>query len=784
MAIKRKTKGSSLIFTVIMFMFVLIVSGAMISMVSSNYIERVVEGKRLENLYGAESGLDTAYNVVVKTIDNANQVAYKEVEALKNDVKEMDFVDYKNEPEGSIKKVLYALYADIDYLKLDEDKNTKYIEEDNSLIDKVINYEFRNKFKTYIENNIESNVEGESGKYWIGLTGDEPIQQTVKYDGANIKFYNNNNFNDLNSQVEWTENGEDSKNVIETTGSPKRQLVVKYRFGDDGEIITEPNGKYTIENLEYYEKEITQIALESTFKENNSYKRVGDNERNLRVIYTLTVPNYYEVTFKNSIVTNTTDIPGITIGGSLKITNSNLNVSGDIMVEGNSSYVKEDTDLLGKYNNGIYINNTNNDLAKEINFFNNIYCRGAITLKDNTTVNVNKNVYAQNIYINSKNDLDNKKSILNINREDSKLVLDNDFEMNAHNASVNIQKFYGINDKTDDTVNNTKKSSSILINNIDKNRNSFMTIKKDAYIRGIAHINTANGYKTGESVAVKGNYNAYSIPIDDDHDDDTFTYDAPLQLLDGNIAKKADHFYKYWQNGQANTEGIASAKEEIDYGGVIFNEIDNVHSIGSIVYGAVENGSIVKKIKRPEDFGNNTSIEHEIERQQSDYARNVGNLNIGNDKYAEDFNIDYEKYNTEKVDISSIFKQTIGQSPNIKSTDNEFLYVNGNYTIKNNPQENITKRKGIIIINGDLTIEGNVEIEGDLIVLGNLNVSNGDVDIKYNKSLTKDIQNRNLSNFDDIFVEGYGGNNLSTTVSEKTESNASQFVTKLWKVGK
>lgn len=766
MILNRKRKGSSLIFTVIIFMFVMIVSGAMLSMVGSNYVERVVEGKRLQNLYGAESGLDTAYNVVIKTIDNANQVAYKEVEDFKNDVKDMDYIDYTRETDIK-KKALYALYADLNYLKLQSDENTDKIEEDNKLIEELINYVFRNKFKDYINDNIEDNVQGKKGEYWLSVNGNETTKQQVEYNGADIKFYNNSNFTKLDNDIEWKEIETDSRKVIETTGTPKRRLVVKYSFDENGEIFIEENNKYTLENLSYNEKENAEIGLESIFKENNSSKKVGNNERNLRVIYTLTVPNYYEVTFKNSIVTNTKDIPGITVGGNLIVEDSDLNVYGDILVEGNSSERKSATDSLSKYTKGIFIDNSDNidiNQNKKINFYNNVFCRETINIEDNATVNVNRNVYAKNIYVNSKNTND-ARSVFNVNAdENSKLVLDNDFELNADQAYVNIRNFYGINDLNDDSNKsaNTKKSSSIIVNN--QNTNSVLTINNNAYIRGVAHINTENGYKTGESVAVKGNYNAYSIPIDDD---DTFIYDDPLQLLDGDITKKAEHFFKYWGEADNNTN-ISAAKDGIKNGGIIFNNINKVYSIGAIVYKDQNGNTFVKK---PNDSETSDIIRKTITEEKKEFAKNVDNLNIGNQKSD-------KNYDEGSINIESIFNEN--RPENIDKT--EFKFINGDHSIGAETEE--IKKECVLIVTGDLTIHGKVDIEGDIIVLGNLNIENGDVNIRYNKSLTKDIQNRNLSNFYSIFGAEYGGNNLNTTTSENTESNASEFITKLWKIGK
>lgn len=766
-----------MIFTVIIFMFIVIVSSAMLSMVSSNYVSRVVGGKRLQNLYGAESGLDIAYNVLVNTIDNANQVAYKEVEAFKNEVKDMDYTDYKREQDDT-KKALYALYADIDYLKLEEEKNKKKIEEDNELVEQLINYVFRNKFKQYINENIKNNVEGEKGKYWIRSADGTKEQQEVEYNQANIKFYNNRDFTDESSEIHWQEKYNSSEIKIET----KRELIVKYNFDEEGKVVTTKADEGLLKNLQYYEKENTEIALESKFKESNASKMIGSNERKLRTIYTLTVPNYYEVTFKNSIVTNTSDIPGITVKGNLKVKNSNLDVHGDILVEGDSS--EFEADPLKKYTKGIFLDSKSN---KSINFLNNIYCRESINIKDNVTVNVNRNVYAKNLYINSEND-NTEKSILNINTDDdSKLVLDNDLELNANNAFVNIKNFYGINDKNDvsDKSDNMKKSSSIIINK--QNSNSILTINKEAYIRGVAHINTEKGYKTGESVAVKGNYNAYSIPI---NGNESFIYDNPLQLIDGTINEKSEHFFNYWKNENESTNNIVAAKDRLDSGGVIFNEINNVHSIGTIVYDEInkENNSIAKKIKKAEDFGTSTAIENTIKNEQKEYAKNICNLNVGNNKVDKE----YDNYNDSMISIDSILNLDELNS-NINGV--QFEFINGNHEIanvNNNSEEGentsknaeILKKEGVLIVNGNLTIKGKVDIEGDLIVLGDLNIEDGDVSIKYNKSLTKDIQNRNLSKFYSVFGSEYGGKDLNTSTSENTESNASQFITKLWKVGK
>ena len=50
MKFNKKRKGSSLIFVVIIFMFVLTVSVSMLSMVTNNFKARAIESKRVENI--------------------------------------------------------------------------------------------------------------------------------------------------------------------------------------------------------------------------------------------------------------------------------------------------------------------------------------------------------------------------------------------------------------------------------------------------------------------------------------------------------------------------------------------------------------------------------------------------------------------------------------------------------------------------------------------------------------------------------------------------------------
>lgn len=80
----KKNKGSSLITVVIIFSILITVGTALLSMTIGDYKMRTKESKRIENLYGSDSGLDVAYDIMIKTFDSATQFGDEEVKALKS----------------------------------------------------------------------------------------------------------------------------------------------------------------------------------------------------------------------------------------------------------------------------------------------------------------------------------------------------------------------------------------------------------------------------------------------------------------------------------------------------------------------------------------------------------------------------------------------------------------------------------------------------------------------------------------------------------------------------
>lgn len=779
---KRKKQGSSLIFVVIIFTFVLTVSAGILAMVATNYSARVTENKRVENLYSSESGLDIAYNVVAKTIENANQYGYNKVEDLKT-AKNISYDEFNrldnNVDDEKDKKSLYALYADIDFLELDKEANTSKIEADKKKIDELINYVFKKNFKKYINEHLKNNIQGSDNKNDsdFGLKGMYLVnlkeKQFVDYGGALITLEDNMSEKD---KLKW---------VLNQENEVDKQLVVKYGLDDEGKIVAKNH--YNL-NFTYYDKEDGEFDLKSQFKsdsKNISVAKVGVNERTIKVSYDIRVPNYDEIAFKNTVVeAPIKDIPGITIGQNMDIEDSNLNVNGDIFVQGAdiSGLVRENR-TYKKYNSGIKLNSSKSSKSN-INFNGDIYTRETFNMQNNVNINVKGDLYAKNLYAgNSENGNETTNSDFYLNN--NKVVLDNDLAIKANKTNITIKDFYGISDKTENNSEKVRKSSSIIINNYNQSPEDMckVNIKDTAYIAGVAHIDTDNDYETGESVAVKGNYNAYSVPIDKSEDysyDDTFNNDQSLQLMNGDVNQKSRHFYEYWKDK-------LSGDNKVDCGGVVFDNIENVHSIGAIVS---DNGNKVYNANYTID-----DFKDELNKQRREYASKVYKMGAEADLG------DYEGTEVKAVKVNEYIK-----FDNITKDDNNHngaifskekpVVLRGSYNTGENYDSNnyilvdLTSNpdlEAVIVCNKDVIIDGSVNLIGDIITNGNLIVKgNGKVNIYYDKNVTNKIQNDNKKIFKDLFGNEYAGEELGDNHSDNNiNSNSTDFIkTKSWKIVK
>lgn len=820
---KKSKEGSTLIVTIILFMFVTIVSIAFLSMITSNYYARVSENNRIQNLYGSDSGLDVTYNIIAKTVEAASVYGSEEVKKFKEYNEGLTFTGYKN-LENEDQKILYALNADIEYWKyyngnlkengepIDQTTIDKNIEIDKADIDKLINKVFKDKFEKFIQDELKISIG--SGIYSQYITENNMLEKTTEVVTTSDAVVYVGKYTDKDKDIVLNPEGK-------TTFIIYRELKVESGYDDnDGtieyEAYTHPLKDYDenklkdeeiirfSEDVDYFFS-LTVTSEFQTYGNEENINGIGANQRVIEANYSIRVPDYSEVKFKESINMGNgfKDIVGLTIGGDMILNDvTKVNVTGDIFVQGTDKVIDDSRNgnrTYDKYSGGIILNNSGSTEIKNIiNFNNNVFTRGTFNIKSNVDATIYGDLYARNIYAGNEN-IQSDNSSLTVIKE---AVVNNDLTVNATNTKINLTDFYGINDKNIDEAKKYEKSSSIIINTEGQTSDYSVKISDKAYIMGVAHINTESGYQTGESVAVKGNYEAYSVPYPYDPTE-KFIYDEPLQVLDGaDVYQKAKHFYDYW-NPINNT---------VNCGGVILQK-NTTYSIGSVVYYETVEQSKNKTPRHVTQFlnFNNSKTEQQvkevIDNKKSDYAKNVYNLvpnnitdkealvqqytnnltgtdtqNVSdiltgiNDLPSEDKNITYIN-DGEKMAIFAPEIKTVV----IKGAGHNNNYIEDDYIVidatENKNVNAVIVAGGNVIIDGDVNFRGNIIAQRDLEILKN-SIAN----IRYDKSMTQDIQKNNRSIFNQVFGADFGGTELNNE-SLDIQSNSNSFLrTRLWNI--
>lgn len=823
-SLRRKKTGASLIFVVIIFMFVSTVSIAMLPMITGNYKARVVESKRVENLYSSESGLNVTYNIIGKTFDAATKYGYYAVKKLQseggneNSPNNEKYINLKLDI-SLLEREIEKLRADIENLNLSDDtykskkisaklneiaEKNKLIDEDNEIIDILLNEEFKRAFNNfikesidrgsneYIPNKLSSSIE--NGKYVYkveGINGRDLKEATVQYS------------EDTNKPIISSEITKDEKESEESVE------------------IKEENGHYKNVEVDISGEQIYTIKAISEFQSLENTNVIGANTRKVQATWTMLVPEYKDIFFENSIENMyeyvSLEDRGITVGGNMNVEGiEELNVNSNIFVQGNESEISNR--VYDKYKGGI----TLNDIRNTINFNEDVITRGTFNIqsdvaKENNPVTIDGDLYARNIYAGSTNpDNLTNNAYLTITED---VVIDNDFTVKATDTHINIKNFYGINDKNisndeSDPNEKVRTSSSIIINGYtnENKKESSVNITDSAYIMGTAYINTENGYQTGESAAVKGNYIAYSVPLDEN---DKFTVDDSLQLLDeSNVFEKAKHFFNYWKD----------KKHTIKDGGIFLPE-GKTYSVGAVVYKYVdsENNEVVE-IQDSTYNPSDKLIQDEIESKKISYASKVYKLNneeitdedekdkllrsydlLGKDsievgemmnipsnlseldnKYK--YSINDQAGKSEKAIFNENSELEIEIKKDLSSTFDkvEIDYDSRKITIKVNKNGILN---AVIATNGNITIDGNITINGNIIANGDLNIKGGGtININHDKEVVERIQAENTELFYDTFgITAKEHSNYNKTEEEilDTQYDLNKFLNnKLWKIVK
>ncbi|KPU28071.1 hypothetical protein TR13x_01655 [Caloranaerobacter sp. TR13] len=470
-----------------------------------------------------------------------------------------------------------------------------------------------------------------------------------------------------------------------------------------------------------------ELDIESTF--------INDGiEKKIKTSLIISIPNYNEPIYitstVNEIPVNTVWEKVISSDGNMLIKSGNVEINGDIFVKGidNSGGITlEGTDLAF---------NVNGNIITDYNFKVN---------STNNNVEINGNIFAKNFIISEGTN----NTV--INQDEGSFYLMDDLELNGSNCVVNIKgNFYGISDSSD--ASDPDQSSSIVINTDDIGTGSELNIDGDVIIHGSSFINTYGGkYQTGESISIKGNYIAYTYPLQELGDRDNkpslksdnvvFEYYDPLVLVDRYkngekllVQDKSDYIKFYQDEYQQSSELNLGA-------GIKLDESKSLIHTGALVY----DGKIIPSNIKVED----QEIINEKRATYDLYVNKMGDESIQLEKITVDDQIDYTKI-IDKIDYNSEKKELI-----ILDKDNEDFAIIGPNSDESDLPKDITKVlinndlvKGIIITNGDLYLLGEINFIGSIITTGNIYILNDGIkEIKHNTNIvSKLIYENNITN--------------------------------------
>lgn len=904
----RKRKGASLIFVITICFFLVIVSTAILYMVLGNFRARTAESKRIENLYGSESGLNTADIICRKNMEAAIKYGYTQVGEMMN----LQYNKGVNSRYGGrykepYLKILEDIELNQNYIKQGEKeinhintsennqteearkrklkiqsviKNAQEgINEDKKALDAFNKEEFKDSYKAFLfVSPLETDSKGNSiyGKR-EDCNLEENAATAFKYTNVLRNCIKNSKY----INIELTDKAQDDQvgvnpfytqyiinlnfseaglgktvydTTIDTKGFEKNFPISNATAGSEFDKLnmsdykskpavaavniellnktSEKNWKKiggirdvndaagTSESLHPVSSEVVipetsgeylNVVLRSKYQTEKYAAKVGKGLRELQNSLKIKIPEYADI-FWDSAENTIKDIPilavidylerGLTVGGDMNIENSQLNLQGSVFVEGtenkNLDFNKHDDKVYGKFNGGVKIDSSKVDIEPAQNTGRitprnpDFITRKTLNLLDSSLLEgkggSSSSIYAGNIYVGK-----DKHTAHNAKMDVENVIINNDFTLNATDnmTSINMNNFYGINerglnysDQNKDAEFKGNNSSSIIINSPDTQ--SVINIKNEAFIAGAAHIATDGNYQTGESAAVKGNYRAYSVPV---NPDEKFKYDRPLQLLDtDNVLEKAKHFSDYWNGNPSGGIKLDPKNEDNKLSGGGLKLPGNTHTVGAVAY---MNGDEAKAEFNPDSgliFKNSESYNRGIRQKQGDYAKNVFDLGIANYNNSELF---YEDCMNNPSRMDSVDKILINLSYELldkynyagnTKNDEKNSITSGSFGVylNENPQDTLKLKNvsssGVIITRGNVELE-NADFDGVIISDGNLKVgrksaSKGNCRISYDKYMLEEA----IDKYPDLFKALLKGVTfIETELPEETEDKTEEI---------
>lgn len=548
-----KKKGSSLVAVLVICSIILVVASTMIGVATSNVRMRMNESKKLQNLYKADSGLEIVNSIILKDSEAA---------------------------------IVYAQEKTQSYTE-----TNRYIANaDDEEVYNNLNKEFKAQF-------IKALISG------VTVTNDN--NYTTEQDL--MTQYNN---------ITPDTSTDETITITQNAANPISRLLVSlknYRYITTLEDVdscyknafgTGERPTIRLLSIKYNDIEKTiKFTVRSSFSCSETSTTKLPNKKVIETTFKITAPEYADIINRsNSSRTLTIQSPYsnvITVDGNLNV-NNNLTLTGNAWVKGdaNTAASENQSIVFSKYNGGIKLASgksfTTNSAGEH--YPGNIYTAGTFSLVNSSNVSLSGNLYSGNTYIgpSSTNDSSSRDNTMSL----GDMITYNDLGINSLSSTITMNNYYGINGETTDSNNGgknnaSKRSSCIIINNYNTIR-SALNISNDAYIAGVAYINTGdensdNGeYETGESIAVRGNYKAYQealTKIGENKITPGFEYYNPAKLLEtingekATVQDKRDYFNEYYRNNVFKDGNVTIGGHVYSTGAIVTTDKKNAEEL-------------------------------------------------------------------------------------------------------------------------------------------------------------------------------------------------------------
>lgn len=751
----KKRKGATLAYVIVVLAIIAVIGTAIVSLSLTNYKAMIVHGKKTQNLYMSESGLDKVQKALdiltAKAITYGNDAVAKEDASLsaEEDLKlggnktEDGYKKISSEKEESQNKIFKKAYKE--YIIKQLNPNSEVSKNEKVFLLQHNKVKFNNNLIKMAEEdkNKEKNKEGNYDITLIDINNKKVSNGSSLSGILNFKTISNN---DKKEEISLRL---DSKFNVKESDGDKNYKDVSLTFNIE---VPDYNGAYKIEEFPLYNVCSNGLV-------------VGEN-LNVGTKSTLNVDGGIFVSanvvkdkkFTIGSMVNKKEGDGVVInGGTLSVNNGSLVSKNDIRLGGEGSNLKVGCETEENKNNKSNLNL--NDESK----------------KSHSNLNNNLGVYTGNLGINGDKIGFDKDVIKGNIISNYPVYAMNDLILNGKKSSINLNDgFYGLNsnrteDKLTGKINN---SSAIIVNTDDIGNGSSINIGQEAIIMGTAYINTKpEAYQTGESVSVKGNYIAYTV----DNGNVEFKYYNPLQLAK---LDSVDEKAKYFKDNIKNAKGI------IHLDGISLP--DNTTSIGAII----SNNEVKLNNK-------NATLD------------NITDISINQvEKYEKAINYIGSLINTKNNDNSEIEfpDKEVRKIVDIKESDGNLtkaiIYIDskndkgGTLTIKYGKSTEVRDNEinigngigaGIIVTKKNVILDSknkNLKFNGTIITADNLDVKESNkIDLIYDDNIIKKIISQNYDSFKNLF-RGQVCNNFITIKSQTNMSDNTLNLVKTsnWKV--